>query len=363
MRRPLMASCRDFVQRHSRHRFVVRPDVGVRAVLLFALLMASVVWIVVPDDRASLRCTCRFAPWDRQDDVTIKARVVLVPPKVGGEVPWPDWLRQSCADARVELPDPAKFGSRQRTAGTSVNPGSTFSVVGLARLTSRAVQTHQGPLMNPDREGRLLLDTFHSPMDSALVKVIDSVKLMTPIAIKNRHVHRRNNRHGCKQQISNSNGNSHNNNSINNTYRDDGRQSTTPISAALNDQLFLPAFPESFSIAGILLEDGTFLKDRLHEWRIDDSKMGDLLAQLLPEPFGTLIAAGYYFSTIVLGRSIQLPHLFPVDVPSAQWITESKALHMQALSRALTCARTSKEKQTKEHTIKIKTTGKHIANI
>ena len=190
MRRPLMASCRDFVQRHSRHRFVVRPDVGVRAVLLFALLMASVVWIVVPDDRASLRCTCRFAPWDRQDDVTIKARMVLVPPKVGGEVPWPDWLRQGCADARVELPDPAKF----RTAG------STFSVVRLARLTSRAVQTHQGPLMNPGREGRLLLDAFHSPMDSALVKVIDSVKLMTPIAIKNRHAHRRNNRHGCKQK-------------------------------------------------------------------------------------------------------------------------------------------------------------------
>ena len=165
----------------------------------------------------------------------------------------------------------------------------------------------------------------------------------------------------ANKKDSNSNGNSHNNNSINNTYRDDGRRSTTPISATLNDQLFLPAFPESFSIAGTLLEDGTFLKDRLHEWRIDDSKMDGLLAQLLPEPFGTLIAAGYYFSTIVLGRSIQLLHLFPVDVPSAQWITESKALHMQALSRALTCARTSKEKLTKEHTNE--TMGKHIANI
>ena len=338
--RAFLAMCRHLVQRHSRHRFVVSPDVGVRAVLVFAFRMSSVVWVVAPEH---LRCTCSLAPWGRQDDV-IKARVELRPAKREGEDPWPDWFRQGCSAARVELPSPIShhFGEYEN---------GSFKLIGLARLTSRAIQTHQGPLMNPDREGRLLLDTFHNPMDAALVKVIDFVKLMTPMIIKDRQVHRRDKRHRCKtNKNSNGNSNNKNNNSTNNPYWYDARRSTTPISASLVHQLFLPAFPESFSIAGTLLDDGTLLNERLQEWRVDESKMDNLLAHFLPAPFGSMIVAGYYFSTIVLGRSIQLPDLFSVDVPSAQWIAESKALHMQAFKS--THMRTHKKRKTNQRTYK-----------
>ena len=177
-------------RRHSRHLFFVRPDVGVRAAVVFAIIMSSVVWIVVPQGSSIMRPTCKFVPWDRQDDVT-SARAELLPPKRPGEIQWPDWLRQACDSAEVGLPHVTK--------GKKVN-AATFEVVGQERSTQRAMQRHQGPLTNPDREGRLLLDVYADPMDSALVKVIDSAKLKTPIVITNRQPHERRTRLEQKQR-------------------------------------------------------------------------------------------------------------------------------------------------------------------
>ena len=91
------------------------------------------------------------------------------------------------------------------------------------------------------------------------------------------------------------------------------------------------------------------LDDKLQEWRIDDSKKGSQLAQLLPQHFGSLIAADYYFTSIVLGRCVQIRNLFAWDESSVRWIEGSKAMNMQAFKGER--VRVHKhDKYTKEHT-------------
>ena len=140
------------------------------------IIMTSVVWIAAPlPDSRPFHQNLKFAPWDRPDDV-LNDRVLLCPPLVDGKILWPDGLYEVATEAGVDLLQSLPLAIY----------GQHIRLIGLARLSSRGVQLHQGPLTNPERESRLLLDIFHHPMDAASVKVIDRVELANPIEFRHR---------------------------------------------------------------------------------------------------------------------------------------------------------------------------------
>ena len=136
--------------------------------------MSSVVWIATCTH--SLRANVDVVPWGDFDAID-KVRVDLVPCASRRQQRgcWPDWLHERAQDAGHDL-----------SAVADIHRGGhvRYSIVGLARLTSRGLILHRGPLTNPDREGRLLLDMYRDPLDSVLLKVVDSVDLVEPIPVK-----------------------------------------------------------------------------------------------------------------------------------------------------------------------------------
>ena len=273
----------------------------------FTVDMSAVVWIVT--STGGLRADMGIVPWTDLDAID-KVRVDLVPcasPRQKRGC-WPDWLHQAAQDADFDLT-------------SSWHRKAEYRIIGLARLSSRGLMLHRGPLTNPDREGRLLLDIYRDPLDSFLLKVVDSVELVEPIAIKlrRRQGRQRHNIFICLLLL------------LLLLWRsafDVARSSPEPaIGPDLPKQLFYPLLPDGYSTA---LSDGTLLGEKLREWRCDGSE-SRLLAQLLPDPIASLIVKGFFHLTLALARSPLHAELFPGDVPSKEWVDASKPLHMQAL--------------------------------
>ena len=130
--------------------------------------MSAVVWIVSPS--GPLRSTLRLATWsDRDAEVADPARIEILPQAV------PAWLRQAADAAGIDV----SLTSSRWTGSERLE----FQLIGLARLSGRGMLLNDGPLVNPDKEGRFLLDLFRNPMDGAIAKVIDAVQLQAPIKI------------------------------------------------------------------------------------------------------------------------------------------------------------------------------------
>ena len=271
----------------------------------FTVDMSAVVWIVT--STGGLRADMGIVPWTDLDAID-KVRVDLVPcasPRQKRGC-WPDWLHQAAQDADFDL-------------ASSWDRKAEYRIIGLARLSSRCLVLHRGPLTNPYREGRLLLDIYRDPLDSFLLKVVDSVELVEPIAVKlrRRQGRQRHNIFICLLLLL--------------LWRSAfyvARSSLEPaIGPDLSKQLFYPLLPDGYSTA---LSDGTLLGEKLREWRCDGSE-SRLLAQLLPDPIASLIVKGFFHLTLALARSPLHAELFPGDVPSKEWVDASKPLHMQAL--------------------------------
>ena len=136
--------------------------------------MSSAVWIATCTH--GLRANLNIVPWGDLDAIN-KVRADLVPcasrRQKGGC--WPDWLHEQAQEAGHDL---SAVVNGHRSGDVR------YYIVGLARLTSRGLTLHRGPLTSPDREGRLLLDVYRDPLDSVLLKVVDSVDLVEPIPVK-----------------------------------------------------------------------------------------------------------------------------------------------------------------------------------
>ena len=145
--------------------------------------MSSVVWIAAPCG-LPLRNTVSFAPFDDLDNVR-SDRVDLFPLVANGNAQWPSWVLDAAASASVELPLP-----RLRKTTLEEKHQGGYHLIGLARLSSRGISFHRGPLTDPDREQRFLLDLYHNPLDCAFVKVIDSAVLSTSIFVRYREYQR-----------------------------------------------------------------------------------------------------------------------------------------------------------------------------
>ena len=118
-----------------------------------------------------------FVAWGSLDAID-KVRVELVPcanqrQRLGH---WPEWLHEQAQGSDVDLTPVPREVHKAGAAG--------YRIIGLARLSSRGVILHRGALTNPDREGRLLLDVYRDPLDSLLLKVVDSVALLEPINVE-----------------------------------------------------------------------------------------------------------------------------------------------------------------------------------
>ena len=131
--------------------------------------MATIVWITRPEG-VVWRRRLTYVTWGDFDN-QIKERVKIGLSEEEGNLP--GWLASRMREGDVELP--------------SVECRSKTNVIeGVAKLTGRGVQTHQGPLTNWDEEGRLLLRMYHTPMDSCKVKVLEAARLKNPITITHR---------------------------------------------------------------------------------------------------------------------------------------------------------------------------------
>ena len=130
--------------------------------------MATVVWIARAEGRVWRR-NLTFVTWGDFGNA-VEERAVM---GLSGAVEdLPGWLASRMRDGDVSLPD------RDRHCRVVLE--------GIARLTPRGVQVHQGPMTDWDDEGRLLLQMYLTPMDACKIKVLDAMRLKDPIAITHR---------------------------------------------------------------------------------------------------------------------------------------------------------------------------------
>ena len=143
---------------------------------------------------------------------------------------WTPWLLARMKDIDVEMP------TRQKTSKLELR------IIGIAQLTPRGIETHQGPLTNWDAEGKLLLQMHHNPLDSCKVKVLDAARLREPISVK-----------------------------MSQRAWADPRSSkglmakTTVIGKGFRSNIFKPVLPPDVDF---VLEDGLSIKQKMTAWKV-----------------------------------------------------------------------------------------------
>ena len=95
----------------------------------------------------------------------------------------------------------------------------------------------------------------------------------------------------------------------------------------LESQLFVPVLPGEYCAT---LSDGTSLEDKLQEWRVA-GQLDTLLAQLLPQPFASLVARGHFHTTLASVRINCIRNLFSNNALGEEWVASSRALHMEVV--------------------------------
>ena len=190
-------------------------------------VMASAVWIAhVPG--VVLRKNVAFARWGDLDNPDPPKRLWV---GLGDDSQqWPPWLLARMKDIDVEMP------TRPKTSKPDLR------IIGIAQLTPRGIETHQGPLTNWDAEGKLLLQMHHNPLDSCKVKVLDAAMLREPIYVK-----------------------------MSQRARADGRSSArveakiTAIGKGFRSNIFKPVLPPDVDF---VLEDGLSIKQKMTAWKV-----------------------------------------------------------------------------------------------
>ena len=194
--------------------------------------MASVIWIARLEEVEWWR-TLTFVTWGDFDNA-VKERAVIGLGSAANDLP--GWLASRMRDGGVELP-----------SSTSTGGSSTARVVleGVAQLTARGIQTHQGPTTDWDSEGRLLLQMYNAPMDACKIKVLDAFRLKNPIPITHREQHdRKNIRNNRDTDIPGS------------------RAGTKKVE--MKHDIWIPILPSN---ADLTLENNRSVQDQMARWR------------------------------------------------------------------------------------------------
>ena len=129
--------------------------------------MSTVVWIARVEG-PQWRRQLTFVSWGDLENGSVERAIMGLSDKAPGNVP--QWLISRMQRANVTLP-------------TFERGASKVVLEGIAKLTSRGFQTHEGPLTNWDEEGRLLLEMYLTPMDACKIKVVEAERLQHPISI------------------------------------------------------------------------------------------------------------------------------------------------------------------------------------
>jgi hypothetical protein len=136
---------------------------------------------------------------------------------------------------------------------------------------------------------------FRQPMDSILFKVIEAMPLQAPIVFTHVKPSTGHASHGIR------------------AYKHFLRQ-----------QVFYPLIPGD---ADLTMASGDHADRVLAEWGCPHGCQ-DLLAQMQPNPIGSLLVTDAFSHTLVLARIPLVGRIFPgLDVPPTQWLDATKPLH------------------------------------
>ena len=137
--------------------------------------MATVVWIAaptrVPRPTVSVAQRGQAEKFENQ-------RIALEFPKHR-----PPWLVERLEGGEIDV-----------VGGYTGRGKQDVQLWGMAKVSYTNIRFHSGPLSKPDEEGKLLLNIFQNPLDSALLEVEDAVSFVEPIIVTHRktdaHRHR-----------------------------------------------------------------------------------------------------------------------------------------------------------------------------
>ena len=204
---------------------------------------------------------------------------------------WPDWMKDRVA--------------RLETAGVDLYPANTpVRLIGLAKVTHRGAVLDQGSLTVWPKEGSVLLGEWARPVDGCLLKVTEVAELREPIEISlRRQIHKKKTDefyhvamvHGSKIE---------------------------------EEALFFPVLPPN--VSGLQFSSGQTVGDILRQWGAA-GPVDEILAQVIPRPFGALLMHTLFRTIMVLGRCSYISLIFPlVGFPPADWMMSLKHHHTQA---------------------------------